>query len=49
MRQETQRAWLDNVDKYILKKETESDCDDGDGVRQVVDDVHDIESDDEAL
>ena len=31
------------------KNETESDCDDGDGVPQVLDGVHGIESDDEAL
>ena len=49
MRQETQQAWLDIVDTYILKNVTESDCDDGDGVRQVVDGVHAIENDDEAL
>ena len=44
-----QQAWLDIVDTYILENETDSNCDDGDIVPQVVDGVHDIESDDEPL
>ena len=44
-----QQAWLDIVHTYILENETDSDCDDGDVVPQVVDGVHDIESDDESL
>ena len=44
-----QHAWLDNVDTLIFEKGTDSDCDDGDVVPQVVDGVHDIESDDESL
>ena len=44
-----QQAWLDIVDTYIMENETDSDCDDGDFVPQVVDGVHDIESDDESL
>ena len=44
-----QQAWLDIVDEFFLENETDSDCDDGDGVPQVVDGVHDIESDDESL
>ena len=32
-----------------MENETESDCDNGDGVPQVVDGVHGIEIDDEAL
>ena len=42
-------AWLDIVDTYILENETESDCDDGDGLPQVVPSVHDTESDDESI
>ena len=37
------------VDTCILESETESDCDDGDGVPQVVPGVSDTESDDESL
>ena len=44
-----QHAWLDIVDTKILENETESDCDDGDGVPQVVPGVSDTESDDESL
>ena len=44
-----QQAWLDIADKQVVDSLTESDCDDGDGVPQVADRVHDIESDDEAL
>ena len=39
----------DIVDTYILQNETESDCDDGDGVPQVVPGVSDTESNDESL
>ena len=41
-----QDAWQDVVDHSFLKNETESECDDDDGVPQVVDSVW---SDDEAL
>ena len=44
-----QHAWLDTVDTYIPENETESYCDDGDGVPQVVPGVHDTKSDDESL
>ena len=44
-----QHAWLDIVDTFILENETESDCDDGDVVPQVVPSVSDTESDNESL
>ena len=44
-----QQAWLNIVDDFTLENQTEIYCDDGDGVPQVADGVHDIESDDDAI
>ena len=44
-----QHAWLDIFDTFLLQNKTEIDYDDGDGVPQMVDGTHDIESDDAAL
>ena len=44
-----QYAWLHIFDTHILENKTEIDYDDVDGVPQMVDGAHDIESDDAAL